>query len=128
MLLDAVALPSNLYWSNEFAFKPVSQSKQRGVTGRMHIKATPLLYGQPITLTGAWVTRAELLILQAMENAIDTVRTLTLNNGDTHAVLFDLEAGGLAATPEYPLTAPLCNPDAATLYKITINLITVSGA
>lgn len=128
MLLDAVALPSNLYWANEFAFKPVSQSKQRGVTGRMIIQSAPLVYGQPITLTGAWVTRAELLILQAMENAIDTVRTLTLNNGDTHAVLFDLEAGGLAATPEYPLTAPLCNPDAATLYKITINLITVSGA
>ncbi|WP_276681181.1 hypothetical protein [Thalassolituus oleivorans] len=128
MLLDAVALPPNLYWSNEFAFKPVSQSKQRGVTGRMIIQSAPLVYGQPITLTGAWITRAELLVLQAMENAIDTVRTLTLNNGDTHSVLFDLDAGGLATTSEYPLTAPLCNPDADTLYKITINLITVSGA
>lgn len=128
MLLDAVELPSNLYWSNEFAFKPVSQSKQRGVTGRMIIQTAPLVYGQPITLTGAWVTRAELLILQAMENAIDTVRTLTLNNGDTHFVLFDIAAGGLVATPEYPLTAPLCNPDAATIYKLTIHLITVAGA
>ena len=127
MLLDAVELPSNLYWSNEFAFKPVSQSKQRGVTGRMIIQSAPLVFGQPITLTGAWITRAELLVLQSMENAIDTVRVLTLNNGDTHSVLFDLDAGGLVATSEYPLTAPLCNPDADTLYKITINLITVSG-
>lgn len=128
MLLDAVELPSNLYWANEFEFKPVSQTKQRGVTGRMIVQSAPLLYGQPIKLTGAWVTRAELLVLQAMENSIDTVRTLTLNNAATHSVLFDIAAGGIVATPEYPLTAPLCNPDAATLYKLTIHLITVSGA
>lgn len=128
MLLDAVELPSNLYWANEFEFKPVSQTKQRGVTGRLIIQSAPLVFGQPITLTGAWVTRAELLVLQAMENSIDTVRALTLNNTATHSVLFDIAAGGIVATPEYPLTAPLCNPAADTLYKLTIHLITVSGA
>ena len=65
--------------------------------------------------------------LTALENEPGTHRTLTLNNGDTHQVLFDLEQGGVEAVPEYPLSTPLSNPDDNTLYRLTIHLITVGA-
>lgn len=127
MQIDSITLPENLYWSDEMTFKSHVQSKTRSVTGRPVISHQALLHGRPITLTGAWITRADLAAFTALENAPDTPRTLTLNNGDTHQVLFDLEEGGVEAVPEYPLSTPLSNPDDNTLYRLTIHLITVGA-
>ena len=127
MQIDAITLPENLYWSDEMAFKDHVQSKTRSVTGRTVVSHQALTHGRPITLTGAWISRADLAALTALENEPGTHRTLTLNNGDTHQVLFDLEQGGVEATPEYPLSTPLSNPDDNTLYRLTIHLITVGA-
>lgn len=127
MQIDSITLPENLYWSDEMTFKSHVQSKTRSVTGRPVISHQALLHGRPITLTGAWITRADLAALTVLENEPGTHRTLTLNNGDTHQVLFDLEQGGVEAVPEYPLSTPLSNPDDNTLYRLTIHLITVGA-
>ena len=122
MQLDTTTLPENLYWPDEFDFKPVAQSKNRAVSGGMVIESQSLSYGQPITLTGGWATRTEVQALKAMEAAADTVRTLTLDDGTTtYSVLFDIEAGGVEA----PQLSPEHNPTDTTKYVLTLHLVTV---
>lgn len=121
MQLDTLNLPGNLYWSDEFGFIPTAQSKERSVAGGMVVEMAPLQYGQKITLTGDWADRATVLALRDLQAQPATVRTLTLNNASTHAVLFDIEAGGVDAE----LLSPELNPTAETLYELTLHLITV---
>lgn len=120
MRLDDYELDDNLYWSDEFSFVPIAQSKERSVEGGLVIDTSPLFFGQPVTLQGAWVKRDAVLVLRLM--ALDgAVRTLTLNDGSELAVMFDIEAGGVEAV----LLSPEKNPTAETLYELTLHLITV---
>ena len=121
MQLDSIDLPVNLYWRDEFAWRPAAQSTQRSVGGGFVVQAMPLQYGRPITLVGAWARRAEVEALKALETDAGTKRTLTLNDGTTFTVLFDIEKGGVQA----PLLSPELNPTAETYYELTINLLTV---
>jgi len=121
MQLDTLELPGNLYWADEFAWAGAAQSVERTVSGGAVVESQLLAYGQPITLTGAWATRAEVLALNDMQAQPATVRTLTLNDGSTRAVLFDIAAGGVEAE----LLSPELNPTAETLYELTLHLITV---
>ena len=121
MQLDTLELPGNLYWADEFAWAGVAQSNERTVMGGAVIESLALSYGQPITLTGAWATRPQVQALKALQAQPATVRTLTLNNGSTHAVLFNIAAGGVEAE----LLSPELNPTAETLYELTLHLITV---
>ncbi|MDP2610020.1 MULTISPECIES: hypothetical protein [unclassified Oceanobacter] len=121
MMLDTISLPENLYWSGETTFKPWASSQERAVSGALIIDVQALSYGQPIVLTGAWIHRADLAVLQALESSPLTKRTLTLNDSTVHTVLIDLASGGISATP----LAPETTPTASTLYELTIHLITV---
>ena len=121
MMLDTLTLPGNLHWQNQQDFKAGVMTTGRTLTGALLVQYAALQYGQPIVLTGAWITGAELAALQALEASPVTVRTLTLNDGTIHAVIFDIENGGIQASPLYPDVSP----DAATLYSVTINLLTV---
>ena len=91
MQLDSIDLPVNLYWRDEFAWRPAAQSTQRSVGGGFVVQAMPLQYGRPITLVGAWAKRDEVQALKALEADAGTKRTLTLNDGTTLTVLFDIE-------------------------------------
>ncbi|MBM96493.1 MAG: hypothetical protein CMI09_11700 [Oceanospirillaceae bacterium] len=121
MILGSITLPDNLYWQDEQDHKPFAQSKNRSVSGGLILEYQALQFGRPITLTGAWIDGAALSALTALEIQPTTKRVLTLNNGDQHTVQFDLERGGIQATPVWPTT----EPDDTTLYEITLNLITV---
>lgn len=121
MRLDNYELPPNLYWADEFDFSPVSQSVQRAVNGALIVESQALAYGQPITLTGAWCGRDVVADLRSMQSDISVVRVLTLNDGNQYSVVFCIEAGGVQAL----LLSPESSPDQTTLYKLTINLITV---
>tara|TARA_R110002167_G_scaffold188319_1_gene389825 strand:- start:7511 stop:7888 length:378 start_codon:yes stop_codon:yes gene_type:complete len=121
MQLDDIELPSNLYWDGEYGFKPFASSQVRAVSGALVVEVQALSYGQPIRLTGAWIKRADLAALTALEFSPLTKRALTLNNGTTHTVLIDLASGGIEAEP----IAAETTPDDSTLYELTINLITV---
>lgn len=121
MQLDTLALPVNLYWRDEFAWRAAAQSTQRSVGGGFVVQAMPLQYGRPITLTGAWAGRDDVQALKALEADAGTKRTLTLNDGTTFTVLFDIEKGGVQA----PLLSPELNPTADTYYELTLNFLTV---
>jgi len=121
MQLDNLTLPDNLYWRDEFAWRSAAQSSERTVSGGFVVESVPLQYGQPITLAGAWAKRNDVQALKALEADAGVKRTLTLNDGTTFTVLFDLEKGGVQA----PLLSPELNPTAETYYELTLNLFTV---
>lgn len=122
MTLDEIELPENLYWSNEHEFKGIAQSAERAAEGTLILDYQTLNYGQQITLTGAWVTRAELAVLQVLESTPGTKRVLTLNDGSTHTVQFDFEKGGVQASDIWSSTTP----DADTQYRLSIHFLTVA--
>lgn len=120
MRLENLELPENLYWQNEFEHKSLAQSVERSVAGGAVIEQSPLAYGQKIKLTGAWASRAEIISLKTLENT-NSVMAFTCNDATSHSVVFDIEAGGVAAN----LLSPEVAPDSDTLYELTINLLTV---
>lgn len=119
MQLENLDLSENLYWQNEFEHKNLAQSVERTVSGSAVVEHAPLNYGQKIKLTGAWATRAEVVVLKALESA-NAVMSFVSNNG-THSVVFDIESGGVEAN----LLSPEVAPNSDTLYELTINLLTV---
>ncbi|PHS66372.1 MAG: hypothetical protein COB09_02615 [Thalassobium sp.] len=121
MQLDNITLPTQMYWDNEQDFKPFAYSKQRAVNGALDIQVQPLHYGRPIKLINGWIRRADLDALRALENEPAVKRVLTLVNPQTFTVLFDLEAGGIQATPLDKCSVP--DPD--DLFDLTLNFITV---
>lgn len=121
MMLDTLQLPDNLYWKNEFDFKPFATSAERAVDGALLIDAQALSYGQPIALTGAWVTRAEAAPLLALEAAPLTKRQLTGLGASPVSVVIDIAQGGIALKPVFEGA----NTAADDKFALTINLLTV---
>lgn len=121
MKLDALELPENLFIKDEFEFKPVAQSIDRTVSGGSVIESMALTFGGPIVLTGAWAKRLVVVQLYAMQAAVGIKRILTMSDGSTKTVLFDIEKGGLEASPIYPEVTPTADSE----YELTLNLIEV---
>ena len=121
MQLDGTELPENLYWSDEFSFVGSAQNAQRSVSGGMVIESMALSYGQPVTLAGAWARRDVVDLLRSMAADVSAKRVLTLNDGTTHAVVFDVEAGSVQAVA----LSPELNPTSETIYEITLHPMTV---
>lgn len=121
--LDAITLPSDLIWADEYDYTPVKQSITTAVDGSLVIEAAAQLAGRPITLQGednaAWIDRATLEALRAKQYQAARVMTLILN-GHNFSVLF-VQPGGLSARPVIDYN----NPDAADWYQLTIKLIEV---
>ncbi|MBL4796736.1 MAG: hypothetical protein JKY50_04945 [Oleispira sp.] len=120
MKLDSLELPKNLYWQNEFGHKNIAQSVNRTVAGGVVIESAVLSFGQKITLSGAWIKRADALILITKE-AANQVVIFTDNLSQNYSVVFDIKAGGVGVD----LLSPEAEPDPETLYELTINLLTV---
>jgi len=91
ILLNALVLPEDLTWADEFGWHPVEQSQNRTLGGRLIIQSRALLGGRPITLTGerllTWLTRLELQQLDALADS-GVAMTLTLNDGRVFNVRF----------------------------------------
>lgn len=121
MKLKNIELPKNLYWQNEFDHKDIAQSVERSVSGKPIVESAALSYGQPMTLTGAWINRVQVKALRALEASSEAL-VLTLNDQTTHSVIFDISSGGLQAK----LLSPEIEPTDQTLYQLTINLLTVA--
>jgi len=119
MQFDDLTL-DNMVWTNEFGTAQVAQALIRGVTGNpiLHEQAQPL--GQPMRLTGAWVSRQTALALRAKEASAGVSWQVGLDDGRAYAVAFDRREGpAVALTPvgertEYAATHP---------YELTLNLI-----
>lgn len=88
--LDVLTLPDDCVWTNEFGPLPVAVSQARTLTGRLVVTETGLVAGRPIDLgsESAWLTRAELLTLQAWASSPGWSGQLTLHDGRAFEVRF----------------------------------------
>lgn len=99
-----VALDADFFWSDEYDWSATEQTVTRSVTGALLVHAGARNAGRPITLmpeddAAAWMTRADMVQLQAWADAPGQVMTLTLR-GTAHRVLFRHHDGGaFEATP-----------------------------
>lgn len=119
--IDSIALPPDLIWEDELRWSPVSQAKERSITGAWLIDVQARDGGRPITLTGrentAWLRRADALTLIVWLALPEQVFTLTRDGVDLQ-VMFDHgtdeTSNALQVTPvvEYSDPEPgdyLCN-------------------
>lgn len=124
--LNAVDLPGDLNWSDEYDWSPVTQSIKKGLTGALIIQEATQQHGRPITLVGgddfAWVTKATLEQLRALEIQPDLQMTLSYHGTD-YTVRFRREsAAPIQARP----VVDFANPQNDDFYSLTLRLMTVS--
>ncbi|MCP5197545.1 MAG: hypothetical protein H6974_12310 [Gammaproteobacteria bacterium] len=91
----ALTLPDGLIWVDEFAWSPVVQKTDYSLSGALILQEATRLAGRPITLIGqssghqsaaCWITRADLLTLQAALQTVGAEFTLTLHDARTFTV------------------------------------------
>lgn len=95
LALGALSLPAGLVWEDEFAWSPVAQSAEYGLTGALVLDVASKQAGRPITLTGqsdstrhtGWVSRADLLALTAALGVPGATFALTLHDARTFTVV-----------------------------------------
>lgn len=120
-----LTLPSDLVWTDEFAWRQVEQSRRYSVTGALIVDAGAKLKGRPITLTGtdrhAWITRADLLTLLTWRALPAEVFSLVLRGEAARSVMFDHEGGAIEAAPIIEFS----DPAAADVYRVVLRFIEV---
>lgn len=102
--VTTIALPEDLYWSDELEWVPVEQAVERGVTGALMIDIGQVTGGRPITLiskdeSSGWISRAALVQLRTWAATPAAALELTLR-GETRDVRFRLhDAPAIQAEP-----------------------------
>lgn len=124
--LDAITLPEDLIWLDEYSWSKVTQDIKKSLTGALIIQEAVQAKGRTITLQGsqdsAWITKATLDLLQAKYDTADLQMTLTIN-GTPYNVMF-LRSGN-ASPAETAQIFNLANPDDAHIYTVTLKFIEV---
>lgn len=119
--LDAITLPGDLWWADEFDWSPLESSQEYAVTGALVVDAAPRLAGRPITLEAdddrAWMRRDTLLQLRALTTPADRQMHL-MHNGVSYTVVWRPGAEAISARPLWPLA----NPAADLFYVVTLRL------
>ena len=124
--LDAIALPEDLIWDDEYSWSPVKQSIEKSLTGALIIQEASQIKGRKITLKGgeayAWIDKATLDLLRVKLNTANLTMTLT-HNATAYQVMFDRSAngGGVSARGIYEVS----DPDAQHIYSVVLNFIEV---
>lgn len=133
--LGAITLPAGLAWQDEFAWSPVSASSSYSLTGALIVEQATKLAGRPITLIGqssgndhtAWITRANLLTLQALLQTAGP-HTLTLHDARTFTVIARPEDSSPVEADPLPVVGSFlpANPQTADWYVLkAVRLTTV---
>lgn len=90
LTLDAITLPDDLIWSDEFDFVPMQQQESYTLTGALIVETGLKQAGRPITLSGVdsgWITRQTLKSLYAKLSSA-AVMVLTLQDARTFNVIW----------------------------------------
>lgn len=123
--LDAVVLPDDLIWTDEFDWTPVQQSQEYTLSGALILDSGIKQAGRTMTLTGdvdaAWSERADIKAIYA-KLPDDSAMTLTLNDGRVFNVVFDHAQTPLSAKPIIDFSTP----DDADMYQLTLKFIQVA--
>jgi hypothetical protein len=116
--LDALTLPADLIWTDEYRWNPVAQQENVTLDGALVVQAMAQQTGRPITLAGgedyAWVRRSLLEQLRAKANTPEQEMTLTLNDGSEHTVIFTGDR--MSADPVWTVS----DPDDDQPYVVTL--------
>lgn len=98
-----IALPNELFWSDEFTWCPVSANHTRLLQGGFLVEESLATGGRSITLEGAsdmaWVTRSTVASLIALRNQIGRTFTLTMKDARIFIVKFDQTVVSVEANP-----------------------------
>lgn len=124
IFLNAIELPSDLLWVDEYDWSPVEQTINKSLTGALIIQEAAQLKGRPITLVGgndyAWVTKATLESLRLLTQT--AAENLTLNyHGTDYNVRFMRDSSPVQGRQ----VADFANPQSDDRYSVTIRLIEV---
>jgi hypothetical protein len=121
--LDALTLPADLIWTDEFDWTPMEQNKYYTLTGALVIESGQMLAGRPITLVGgdnaAWADRT---LVSALYDKLvgDATMLLTLHDARAFNVKFLMNA---------PIQARLVldynNPIADDWYSLTLKFMQI---
>ena len=122
--LDSLELPSELVWTDEYAWQRLRVEEKLSLTGVRHIfeSILPTYSGRPITLSGtfSWAEKSDINTLYAWAEELDKEMSLTMHDGTVHAVRFrHIEMPVIEATLLVPDSA---YPDDDTLYLLTLKL------
>lgn len=117
--LGALTLPADPVWTDEFPsdWSPVARSGEYSLTGAYIVQESVRLTGRPITLDVAWLTRAELIAVDALAAMTEQKHTLVIAQG-TFTVMF--------RDPPYTVDGlrQVSDPDNSEPYQVTLNLHT----
>lgn len=124
--LDAISLPIDLIWSDEYAWSPVVQNIDKSLTGALIIQEAAQPKGRLITLIGgadaAWITKTIADLIQAKADTPDL--TMSLNfHGVVYSVKFIRQ--GNKSPFESKEIYELADPDAEHIYSFTLKLMEV---
>ena len=122
--VGVITLPSQLAWTNKYAFTPVKQEIENSLTGAHIVHIGIQQAGRPIALStsggGDWVARSTLdALYAALTIAADM--TLTLQNGDIFTVIWDHAGPPIEARP---ILNDIVSPSSSALYAITLRFMT----
>ena len=120
--LNALTLPEDLTWSDEFAWSAVRQVSERSLTGKLMIDDAPRIGGRPITLVDGWAERSLVEQLYALKDQAGQTHTLTIA-GTPYNVMFRQADGAMTATPVKPMFP--ADVDAGDFYIITLRFMVV---
>lgn len=122
-LLNALALPSDLIWTDEFKWNPVERATEYSVTGALVVDVGERLAGRPITLesgdAGGWLPRSTLVSLYSMAGDPDLAIVLTHADGRTFNVTFAEPPFEAEPVIDYDV------PASGDWYRLTLRLIEV---
>lgn len=101
----SVALPEDLYWSDETTWSPVVQSVDRSLTGALLVQTALRQAGRPVTLAppeearSSWLSRSSLEQLQVWLGQPGQVMLLTLRGVVRSVVWRHQDGSALEARP-----------------------------
>lgn len=124
--LDAIDLPIDLIWSDEYGWSPVTQNIKKSLTGALVIQEAAQQKGRLITLVGgvdaAWIDRTTADLLKAKSDIPDLTMTLIFH-GVSYQVKFSRSGNKSPFEPKE--IYDLADPDAAHVYSFTLRLMEV---
>ncbi len=122
--LAGIDIPRRLVWTDEFQWSAMERAQEMGLTGKLILDVAPRQGGRPITLASAddhgWLSRTQVLALQALADASDAPMPLQLADGRTFSVVF---APGNPVQAD-PIARAELPPDNLP-YVVTLSLVTV---
>ena len=94
--LSGVTLPDDLAWPDRDSWQPVSVATEYSLTGALIVETASKQAGRPITLQGAdnraWVTRATVASLKALQAVAGQTYALTVRDESYTVVIQEITA------------------------------------